>query len=384
MSRQQGGAAVRKTLTVIQFTVSTILVISSILIERQLDFFHHTDTGVNRSNVLAIPFSHTIGNHYPALKKDVRDLAGISNVATANYELYLSYNVFQADLGGGRSVSLVALNVDDQYIPLLDMQWKYPPIGPNIYLQDRGIIINETAIRTLQLPVNPVGHQITMDGDKKYTVAGVLKDFNYTSLHSKVDAACLLIDKDSAGRWGTVSNGCMMVKVKPGVNLPTTIESIKKIYEHYDITTPFTFDFLDETFAHRYDEESRLASILGVFTGLTVLIACLGLLGLAAFLATQKAKEVSIRKVLGASVQSLMLLLTKGFIRLVLIAIIIAIPISWYVMHRWLQNFAYKISIGWTVFAIAGGAALIISAFTISVEAFRSATADPAKNLRSE
>jgi putative ABC transport system permease protein len=176
----------------------------------------------------------------------------------------------------------------------------------------------------------------------------------------------------------------MMVRIGRGVNIPTTIETIKKIYNKYDISTPFEFLFMDEAFNARYKAEDKLAGILDVFTGLTILIACLGLFGLAAFSATQKTKEIGIRKVLGASVQNIVLLLTRDFIRLVVLAILLATPLAWYLMHGWLENFAYKTPIGWGVFAIAGSSAILIALLTVSFEAIRSAIANPIKSLKTE
>ena len=384
LSRQKGGAGLRKVLTVLQFSAGIVLIISSILIERQLWFFRHTDTGINRENVLMVPFGSTIGQHYRAFEDEVQQLPGIGGVAIARYGLYQGYDMFQAkDLNSGKEVSLNSLMVDDRFIPMLGIRWKIPPATHSYFEQDGRVILNETAVDKLHLPSNPLEQQVDINS-KKYTVAGVIKNFNYNSLHSKIEGLSLLVSKDTVTGENAVQHGCLMTRIGRGVNLPTMIETIKKLYNRYDISTPFEFQFMDDAFNARYKAEDKLAGILDVFTGLTVLIACLGLFGLAAFSATQKTKEIGIRKVLGASITNIVVLLTKDFIRLVLLAIVLATPIAWYLMHGWLENFAYKTPIGWTVFVLAGLSAIAIALVTVSFEAIRSAIANPVKSLKAE
>ncbi|HTI10799.1 MAG TPA: ABC transporter permease [Puia sp.] len=384
MSRQKGGVGLRKFLTVLQFSVSIVLIVSSILISRQLYFLRHTDTGIKRDHIVSISFEEAIGRHYTAFKKEVGSLPGVSGVAISTSELYVGYNIVQVGLpGGDKNVSSVSLLVDESFISLLGMQWKFAPTDPYFYAKARQVVINESAIAKFQLPPDPVGKQISLGGEAPHTVAGVVKDFNYTSLHSKIDALCLIILGDPKKRE-SILTGHLMVKIGPGVNLPTMMEKIKKLYERYDPTHPFDYSFLDEDFNMRYKAEDNLAGILNVFTGLTVLIACLGLFGLAAFSAAQKTKEIGIRKVLGATVQSLVLLLTRDFIRLVLVAIVVAVPVAWYFMHKWLESFAYRIPVGWTVFLLAGSGAILIALVTVSWEALRTAMANPVKSLKAE
>ncbi|HMH21949.1 MAG TPA: ABC transporter permease [Puia sp.] len=384
MSKQKGGLAIRKSLTILQFSISITLIICSLFMGRQLDFFRHTATGVNRENVLMVSFAHTIGDHYQAFKRDVGGLYGIKQVGTAHYALYMAYDMDEANLEGKKAkISIIHMSVDEPLISLLQLQWKNKPLSASVYSDDHQVIVNEAAVSKLNLYPNPLGKQI-MISNKKYAVAGVVKDFVYNSLHSKIGPLCLFVQKEGSVNWGASVNGCLYARIRPGTNLPTLIEKVKNIYDRYDSNTPFEYLFMDDAFNDRYKAEDRLAGIMGMFTGLIVLIACLGLFGLASFTATQKTKEIGIRKVLGASLQSLVLLLTKDFVLPVLASILVAVPVAWWLMHKWLNNFAYKTKLGWEVFFLSSAAALIIAILTVSFESFGSARTNPAKSLRSE
>jgi putative ABC transport system permease protein len=384
LSRQIGGAGLRKSLTVVQFFVSVVLIISSIVIGKQLYFFRHTDTGVQRDNVLTIPLSRNLSNHYRDFEKDLAQLPGVSGVAAARYALYKGYNLYEARTAQQeKPISINSLEVDPSYIPLLGIQWKIRPAG-SILSRDSKLVINESAVDKLHLPSDAVGQTIRMGDGRPYTVAGVIKNFNYNSLHDKIDGLCLFVHQDSLLQNNQMDHGVLFVKIAKGANLPATIDAIKHRYEARDIATPFEFEFMDDTFNARYHAEDRLAGILDVFTALTILIACLGLFGLAAFSASRRSKEIRIRKVLGAGVSNITFMLTKDFIQLVLIAIFLAIPVSWYLLHRWLENFAYKTSIGWTVFVVAASGAILLALLTVGMEAVRAARSNPVKGLRSE
>jgi len=383
LSRQTGGAGLRKGLTVLQFFVSVVLIISSIVIGRQLYFFRHTDTGVNRENVVTVPF-YNIGKHYADLGREVAQLPGVSGVAAARYAMYKGYDMSDVSLpGSDKLVAMHALTVDTAFIPVLGVEWKIKPAGP-FHSGDQQIVINEAAIDKLQLSSNPVGEHIRMGNDKTYTIAGVVRNFNYNSLHSKIEGLFLFIQQDGDATENVLQRGVLFARIARGVNLPTTIAAIKKVYERRERSAPFEYEFMDDAFNSRYQAEDKLAGILDVFTGLTVLIACLGLFGLAVFSASQRSKEISVRKVLGAGAQQIVFLLTQDFVRLVMIAILLAIPVAWYLLHKWLENFAYKVSIGWAVFVMAGAAAILVAVLTVGTEALRAATTPPAKGLRSE
>jgi putative ABC transport system permease protein len=193
----------------------------------------------------------------------------------------------------------------------------------------------------------------------------------------------LAIAADSSSYFRRLG-GVLYARVNPHTNLPTLLDNIQRIYKKYDQDTPFSYSFADDAFNEQYKAEDRLAAIFSVFTCITIIIATLGLLGLAAFTIQQRTKEIGIRKVLGASLASITTLLSKDFLKLVMLSIIIGSPVAWWAMNNWLQNFVYRIHIGWWVFALAGGIAVVIAALTVSFQSIRAAVANPVKSLKSE
>ena len=221
--------------------------------------------------------------------------------------------------------------------------------------------------------------------DNELVVAGILKDFNYASLRNKIDALCLFVteDTDSTSLWAK-NGGCLFVSINPQVNISGFLSKAKAAYEKYDSESPFAYHFLDDAFDSMYKAEDKLLKILTAFTGFIIFIASLGLFGLAAFMVIRRTKEVGIRKVLGASVAQLCLMLSMEFAKLVIVAIIIASPVAWWIMNKWLEGFAYRINISWWIFLVAGVVALLIAWMTVSFQALKAAIANPVGALRSE
>jgi putative ABC transport system permease protein len=245
------------------------------------------------------------------------------------------------------------------------------------------VLLNETAVAALNLPGDPLGQKIKVF-NQDCEVAGVLKDYNYYTLQNKIGSLCLLLRQPSDSLWGIVSSGCLFARIRPHANLPTLIGELKKTYTQYDPKTPFKYDFLDEVFDKMYKADDRLAGLFGLFTAISVVIACLGLFALATFAARQRLKEIGIRKVLGASVGSIGALLSRDFLRPVLLAVLIACPLSWWTMHKWLQDFAYRTAISWWIFPAAGMGLLLMALATVLFRTVRAAQANPTVNLRSE
>jgi putative ABC transport system permease protein len=331
-----------------------------------------------------IRFNQSIGGHYQAFKEQVRQVAGVSGVSTSVYPMYEGYSsIPMKSHTMQKAERMILLNVDEQFIPLLHIRWLFPPRTQSNYIQDQQIIINEAAISQFNLPANPLGETLRLE-NKEMRIAGVVKNFNYAPLRSKIEALSLFIEKDSSIGWGSETKGCLFAKIGPHVNIPTVVESFQKIYSKYDQKTPFSFEFMDDVFNAGYKAEERLGDLFGLFTGLMILIACLGLFGLVAFSATQRTREIGIRKVLGASIQSIMGLMAKDFLLYIGISILVAIPITWYAMSQWLQNFAYKIPLSWELFGLAGVITLTLALVTIGGIAFKAAKANPVKNLRAD
>jgi len=383
MSRQKGSERVRKGFLVFQFTISMSLILCSVIIWKQLYLLRHTDTGVDRENVVMIPFSTNL-QHYPAFKQAIEALPGIRQAATSQYELYHGYNVSSTvPHGSDKAIMLPVMTVDSDYISVLGLQWRQRPVTPDMLYGRRHVILNETAVAALDLTGDPLRQKIQVFGSD-CEVVGVLKDFNYWSLHDKIGSLCLVLRQPSDSIWGIAGNGCLFARIRPRVNLPTLIAGLKKTYTQYDPQTPFEYDFLDESFNSLYKADDRLAALFGLFTTISIIIACLGLFGLATFAAQQRVKEIGIRKVLGASVGSIGALLSRDFLRPVLLAVVIACPLSWWLMNKWLEDFAYRTSLSWWIFLAAGMGLLLVALVTVLFRTIRAAQANPTINLRSE
>ncbi len=214
------------------------------------------------------------------------------------------------------------------------------------------------------------------DSTYSYQVAGVVKDFHYEDLHLPITPYGFMLSSQPQYNY-------MIVHVKPG-NINSMLQTIQNTWHNLNPTEPFEYSFLDENFQKNYDAENKLSAIVGYFTFIAILISCLGLFGLATFSAEQRTKEIGVRKVLGASIASIVGLLSKDFLKLVAVSICIASPVAWYVMNKWLQDFAYRTNISWTVFVITALIAFFIALFTIGFQAIKAAIANPVKSLRTE
>jgi putative ABC transport system permease protein len=388
MSKQAGGVTIRKIFTTLQFVISIALIICGIIIDRQLYFFRHTNSGMNRDNIVMLAIPGDFGKKYQSLKKEIGSLAGISEVATSNYTLFGMYD--QSDYkgkSGDSSIRFFWQAVDRNFISMLGLKWKLAPaLGTELFNPNTTkVIINETAVEKFNLGENPVGRFLppANGNDKSKTqVAGVLKNFNFQSMQYAIEPFGLFVVPDSV-TWSMP--GCSLyAKIKPHTNLPSLIASMQTIYKKYDQNMPLSYSFVDEVFDAQYKAEDRLASIFSVFTGITILLAALGLFGLAAFTIEQRTKEIGIRKILGASLSAITTMLSKDFLRLVLLAIVIGSPIAWWDMEKWLQGFAFRITIQFWMFGIAGLLAVVVAVLTIGYHAFKAAIANPVVSLRSE
>ncbi|WP_228236569.1 ABC transporter permease [Allomuricauda sp. M10] len=383
LSAQSSGASVRKFFAIFQFGISTILIICAIVIDRQMYFFRHIDTGIDRENIVMLPFSADAGTHVYPFKQEIQAIPEVLQSSIAILPLYKGHNMMGVKSNNDDAmIFLPTLTVDEKFISMLNLKWETPPIDSLLLNGQKTVaIINKMAIEKLNLEGNPITQKI----NGQYVINGVLKDFVYTSLHHKIDALCLLINKteDETAPWAKYG-GVVYAKIAPNSNIPSTLQQMKAVYEKYDAEKPFEYHFLNETFNAQYKAEDRLALIFSAFTGLAILIAVMGLFGLATFIALQRRKEIGIRKVLGASIGNVTTLLSLDFLKLVVLAIIIASPTAYWLMNQWLQNFAYRISISWWMFIMAAIGTLLLALFTISFQAIKSATANPVKSLRTE
>jgi ABC-type antimicrobial peptide transport system permease subunit len=236
-----------------------------------------------------------------------------------------------------------------------------------------GYILNETAVKEMGLKAPYVGQEIGFHSWKG-TIIGVVKDFHFKSLKEKISPLLFF------SRW---QGNILHVRTTPG-NASQAIAAVEKQYKKYAGNIPFSYNFLDKSFEAQYKSEQRAGTLFNVFAGIAIFISCLGLFGLATYTAQVKTKEIGIRKVLGATVAGVVQLVSKDFLKLVIIAIIIATPVAWLAMNKWLQGFEYRVSVSWWVFALAGILALLIALLTVSFQAIKAAIANPVKSLRTE
>jgi putative ABC transport system permease protein len=380
--KQQGGVTTRKIFTVFQFSIAVVFIICGIVIQKQMHLFRHMDTGINRENVIMLPFGSNAGKHFLALKNDIRNIAGVSNVSTALHPMFKGYDMMGImPPGAGQKMMLVpTLDVDQDFISMLGLKWKQQPADSFYYKSKNAVLLNEAAVQKLDLQGDLRNKKVD-----QFEIAGVLKDFNWSSLQNEIAPLFITVQKDvdSNAMWAG-KGGCLFAKIHSGTNIPTLIDQVKNIQKKYDSDTPFEYYFMNDAFDALYKAEDRLAKILAFLTGLAVAIACFGLLGLVTFMAMQRTKEIGIRKTLGASAKSIVQLLSADFVKLVLVAVIIASPVAWYFMNNWLRDFAYRVSIEWWVFVCAAGVAIMITFITLSFQVLKAALSNPVKSLRTE
>lgn len=384
LSRKVGGERIRKGFLIFQFTLSMALMICAFVIGKELYYLRHTDTGVARENIVMFPFAATM-DHYASYQAEVASIPGIRQVATARFKLF----------GGSMLVELVQLPgkvtadqlefmvADSNLIPLLGLKWKEKPETGSSWYGRNNLVLNEAAVDAFHLSGRATGNHFKF-WDTIVNVAGVLKDFNFLSLHSAIKPVGIRVARHVEDEWPTGIDGVLYAKIEPHVNGAALIEAVHRIYARHDEHTPFEYTFLDDEFNNQYKAEDRLAGLMDIFTLITIVIACLGLFALATFAAQQRLREIGIRKVLGASVASISVLLSRDFLRPILLSVVIASPLAWWVMHRWLQNFAYRTSVSWWIFLAVGGGLLLIAQGSVLFRTVKAARANPTVNLRSE
>jgi len=369
----------RKGLVVFQFTISIILIVSTVVVLNQLDFLRNRKLGFDKEHVVVIPIrAHQIRTRSEAIKAALMENP---NILSATVTIGVPGGAVAGDAiklltdEGEKTLSLNMIYTDHDYIKTMGMEIiKGRDFSKQMSTDTtQAFIINEAAVRQLELE-DPLKTQFEWD-DKKGRVIGVVKDFQFQSLRNEINPLVIHI-------WPQ-NTYVFAVRIRPD-NIEQTLNFLKNKWRELDPEHPFDYSFMDDTFDQIYRSEEKLSQIFSTFSFLAIFIACLGLLGLAIFMVETRTKEIGIRKVLGASVKNIFWLLSKEFALLVLIANFIAWPLSFLLMRRWLQNFAYQISIKPWIFIISAFAALAIAVITVSFQAVRAATADPVKTLRYE
>ena len=367
----------RRTLVVIQFSCSIALIISTVIIYQQLNFAKNRPTGYNLNRLMSTDMNEDLSKNYTALSNELIQKGIAESVATAsspatkvNWHTDMDYWTGKK---AGETVEMGCIFVSDSYFKTVGMAFKD---GRNFSGNNdsTSVIFNEAAIERLRMK-NPVNQKIKWQ-DREFVIAGVVKDALMESPFKSPDPTMFYCTSDR--------QSYLLYKLSPTVKTKDAITQLTSIFNKYSPAFPYDYSFVDETYAAKFKLETLIGKLSGLFAGLAIFISCLGLFGLAAYVAEQRKKEIGIRKVLGASVSQVWVLLSKDFILLVLISCVIAAPIAYYFLHGWLINYNYRINIGAGVFILSALVAIFITVITVSFQAIKAAIANPVESLRSE
>jgi len=378
-------AALRKSLIITQFSLSIILVLSTILVAQQLHYLTNKKLGFVKENIVYVPVKDNIGKKYDLFKEHLLKNPNILSLASKDIlptESFAQTRIAKQGQNTEKGVNIERVGVGYDYFKTLDLTLTQGRAFSKEYSTDAtdAIIVNEEAVRQLELS-SPIGKKIYV-GKRGYTIIGVLKDALFRSLYNKIEPQVYFKLSDLTNN-GINLYGVILIKIN-GKNEQSALASIKEAWDEINPTYPLEIHFLNERYNQLYGSEKQTSTIINYFTLLAILISCLGLFGLVSFTAEQRAKEIGVRKVLGATVSDIVMMLSKSFIKWVIIANIIAWPVAWFLMNNWLKDFAYHINISWWIFLIAGISTLLIALLTVSIQTVRAATANPVKTLRYE
>jgi len=379
------GGGLRSFLVIFQFSISVFLIIGTLVVYNQLSYIQHKDLGYNRDHVLVIKNVSALDRQAKTFKQEIKQLTGVVNATLSGYTPtsgnYDSQTIFKSVTLDPKS-GLLAQQwmVDEDYISTLAMRLTNGRNFSNQFPTDSSaVIVNETAANLLGYS-NPINRQLYRPEDdygkkiKAYHIIGVIRDFNFNSLRANITPLILKFESD---------NGALSVRVN-SADIPGLLQRIRNKWSAFSPNQPFNYSFMVQDFDALYSSEQRVGKIALSFTLLAIIIACLGLFGLAAYAAEQRMKEICIRKVLGASISTIVRMLAIDFVKLVLVAIIIASPLAWLAMQKWLQGFAYRQNTQWWVLVAAGLGVTLITLITISFQSLKASLANPVKNLRND
>jgi putative ABC transport system permease protein len=375
-------AVPRKVLVVVQFTVSIVLIIGTIVVFQQIQFAKNRPVGYSRANLVNITLpTNDINKQYQSLKNDLLASGAVSNVAESESQVTQVYNTNGGFTWNGKDPALqeqfTTMAVTSEFGKTVD--WKVVTgrdFDPSFKSDSTGFIINEAAVKFMGLK-HPIGETVTWS-ENPHKIIGVVKNMVVQSAYADPQPNIFYLPK----KWNSMSN--VDIKINPLTSAHEAITKITAIFKKYDPATTLNYQFVDESFAQKFDNEERVGKLASCFAGLAILISCLGLFGMATFMAEQRIKEIGVRKVLGATVFSLWQLLSKDFVILVVISLLIAAPAAYLFMHNWLQGYAYRTEIAWWVFAITAFGAMFITLATVSYQSIKAALTNPVKSLKTE
>lgn len=379
----------RNTLVTVQFVVSIGMIIATIVANQQVHFMQNKKVGFDKEQVLVLHDTHVLGAKLNAFKAELAKLTAVVQVSLAGFlpAGASSQSVDGIQFRNGARTGIHRTKsyfIDEDYLPTLGIQVVQGRNFSKAFPSDKSaVLLNEAAVRAYGFKNRnagtPIGQQISTVGDgtegskRTYTVVGVVKDFHFETMHQRIAPLVLFYGSD---------NGQLALRIRTD-DLPSLLHKIEQQWKA-ETDNPFAYSFLNERFNTMHRSEQRVGQLVGVFAGLAVLIACLGLFGLAAFTTHQRTKEIGVRKVLGASVTSIVTLLLTNYLKLILMAMVIASPIAGYAMSQWLGDFAYRIDLSWWIFVMAGGLATAVAILTVSYQAIKAALMNPVKSLRTE
>ena len=384
------GAGLRNSLVVFQFGISVFLIISTILVYKQLEFTQDKELGFDKDSLVTLQNAGGMtAQQGETFKNEVAKLPGVAAVSGCSNQPGDAYFGMSFQPQGAEEMTTGSgLVVDEGYVECMKMEIVSGRSFSKEFSDSNSVVINESAAREMGL-TDPIGKTVVsndqflnfQDGtQRQYTVVGVVKDFHFQSLHHVISPLFLVHNQRG---FNPGVDGLVTVRMGAGDVLPT-LQQIEDLWKQFLPEQPFNYAFLDRRWANLYEQEMTTRKVFGLFSLLAIFIACLGLLALAAFTAERRTKEIGIRKVLGATTGGIIGLLSKDFLKLVAIALVIASPIAWYAMNEWLQDFHYRIDIEWWVFVLAGVVAILIAFLTVSFQSAKAAMMNPVKSIRTE
>jgi ABC-type antimicrobial peptide transport system permease subunit len=370
----------RKVLVVTQFTIAVVLIVSSLVIARQIQYAEDRRTGYDQRNLIYMYLEGDIRAHFPAIRQAMLQSGAATAVSMTTSPLTQIYSrgssLSWEGMAANTHISFMRTGSTGHLVEAAGLKLVAGrDLDPDTYPTDStGCLLNEAAVKAMGIK-NPIGQWI-FDDPVKWHIVGVVRDFVTGSPYEPI---LPMIVKGPKFYMST-----MHIKLNGEQSTRQNLAALEKVFKVYNPSYPFEYHFIDADYADKFNNERLTGKLAGLFAGLTILISCLGLFGLAAYMAESRTKEIGIRKVLGASVMNISLLLSSGFVRLVMVAILVATPIAWYVTHRWLQNYNYRVNVQWWWFAAAGLTAIGIALLAVSTQSIRAAMTNPVKTLRSE
>jgi len=369
----------RKGLVIFQFVLSIVLIIGTIIVARQVNYVQTKNLGFNKENLIYVPFQGEMANKFPLFKQQISGMPGIKDVTRTDQPPTRTgahaYDMEWEGKNPDTKTVVIHVTVGYGFLKIMDLQLlQGRDFSKDFPTDTLGYIINETALKLIGYK-NPIGKPLSIFKDKGHII-GVVKDFHFKSLHEPIEP--LLINLNEHIDWGNA-----LIKTEAG-KTKEAIASLEQVCKQLEPKFPFNYFFVDEDYKKLYDNEQTVSRLSNVFSFLAIFISCLGLLGLTMFTAEQRTKEIGIRKVIGASVSDIVMMLSKDILQLVIISAVVATPVAWWGMNQWLQGFAYRTNISWWIFLIAAMITIIIALLTISFQAIKAAIANPVKSLRTE